>query len=203
VNGWDGHYWYACTNIIEHAADERIYSLAPLIDSLVTFGVTSKMIPAGLFPELAPVLARLKYKDYPQQQQQKYLHFMDSCIMYLENHPELNKWDVFQTTRDIAKCYRNISYYIGGTDIYYRMAPLLLITNIMNNFGDIRYSDYDTSVGVYFLYKYFMRDITNIPIPDGIMIWDWDKNNIPVKMYQWMMKNKNKYKLRKGLWDDD
>jgi len=131
----------------------------------------------------------LRYKDYYQQQTEKYTNILDSCILYLRNNPNLDARRVEDVVIWIIRDCREKMKYIGVPDIYYRMAPLLALTNRMN-LGE-PYNN--ISVGGYYLWSYFLNDIKNIPTPDH---WppDWDKS-VPLKMYKWMIENKDNYQL--------
>ena len=183
-----GSFWGGCLDIMEYAGQERIYSLAPLIESLdvpeIRDGYKNK------------ILAQLNYKDYYQQVNDTYTHILDSCIVYLKNNPELDKnavHEAFGTIKDSYNMMRDIG--VDELEIIDKLTPILTVTNKVTSavlgFGN----DY-ISVGTYFLYEYFMRMITNLPRARDFRLEDWDKNDIPAKRYQWLLENKGNYHLR-------
>jgi hypothetical protein len=188
VSRWDGKLWSGCFSIIFNAGQDRRYSMAALIDSFATPEIKSKMY-SNQPPQIPIIFARLKYKDYPESQEEKYLHIMDSCILYLKSHPKLGKDSVYQTALTLRDCYDNL-VYIDVPDVHFKLSPLLLITNKLDS--QFRKNE---SVGSYFINERFMWDISNLSIPD-IQISDWDSKNVPYKTYQWMQKNKKNYQLR-------
>ena len=196
VNQWDGKLWWGCSEIIYHAADKRINALAPLIDSFATPEIRQKLEKMNSI-NFDNIFARLNYKNFKQQQKEKYIHLMDSCITYLKDHPELNPYDVTLMKSTIETCYSYAVSFGGIPDILlYKMAPLLLLKNKMKS--------PDVSVGTYFYRWHFLNIIENMPrIPDGVLIDDLDKKDFPAKIYQWMMENKDKYQLRSFPSDDD
>ena len=199
INRWNGKLWNGCSNIISDAGHRRIYSLAPLIDSFATPEIRLKLYE-GYSLSIDPIFARLKYKDYPKKQEEKYLHVMDSCIKYLQNNPDLDVDSVFQVMATLRNyCYDGMIYYIGTYDVFYKLAPLLLIANKMDSSISMSFGSFKLSVGAYFLFRHFMSDIENVPIPYDIKLWEWDENDIPAKMHQWMMDNKDNYQLRQNI----
>ena len=198
VSQHEGRAWSGNSSIISSAGSKRIYSLASLIDSFAT----PEMRQIMHLNSVDDILARLKYKDYPQQQNNKYIHIIDSCILYLKNNQELHPDSVFMFVRTINRSYNNM-IYIGmiPPDLHYNMAPLLLVTSKIR--GGMVLSNNDISVGAYFLFNRFMRDIENMPVPDGVFLEDWDKHDFPAQMYQWMMENKDNYQLSSNLLNED
>ena len=188
MDRWIGKFWRGCLSIMDYAGRERIYSLIPLIESCNT-------------PEIRDwggkdrVFAQLKHKDYYQQKYDTYTHILDSCIVYLKNNPELGKKAVFETFRTIQDCYYGLlSIDVDELELIDKLIPALTVTNKVTS-AVLGYGNYEISIGVYFLQKCFMFYITNLPRPD-IILKDWDKNDVPAKMYQWLLKNKGNYQLR-------
>jgi len=192
-----GRLWEGCYNIISNAGWKHVYPLAPVIESFATPEMREKLGSDARW--IDPILARLKYKDYYQQQEEKYTNILDSCILYLRNNPNLDADNVWNTAMTINDCWEKMKY-IDVPDIYYRMAPLLTLTNKMKSGGLYSYNDFIISVGGYYLYwGYFTDNIKNMPNPrKDIPSIDWDKKGVPLKMYKWMMENKDNYQL-----DDD
>ena len=194
VNRLEGIYWDGTTRIILHAGQERIYSLAPLIDSFSQSEVRQKTEEVhswtqAHFSQIPRVLARLNYKNYRQDVEKSSTRFIENSIAYLKNHPELGRDTVRQIARAIEQ--KNIDLaYIGVPipDIYRKMIPLLLVENKMrDDVGLI------VSVGAYFFWQHFRR-IENIPwhwFPEDLLIEDTDRIGFPAKIHQWMIENKD------------
>jgi hypothetical protein len=188
VNRVHGRLWGGYYNILSNAAGKRNYSLAAFLDSVATPAIRAKMA-TNQQARIPDLFARLKYKDYYRRQEEKYLHVVDSCITYLKEHPKLSSDSVYQAVITLMDCYDDLEY-IGMPDVYYKLAPLLTVTNRFKHY----FSDSET-VGAYFLNNQFKWSIRNMPIPDDMLIEDYDKHNIPAKMYRWMMDNRDNYQL--------
>ena len=198
VNRFYGKLWDGYSNIISDAGIRRIYSLAHLIDSFAT----SEMRQIMRLTNVDDILARLKYKDYQQQLEKKYMNEIDSCIMYLNNNPDLHPENVLQIYLDMVKIWDRL-VYIDTENIYSKMARMLMITNKMLPEQHWRSDNVIVySVGAYFLAWKLSREIVNLPIPDGMPLWEWDENDIPTKVYQWMMENMDNIILRSYSYDD-
>lgn len=199
VNRLTGQLWGGCLDIIDYAQSKRIYSLAPLIESFATPEIRERR-------DIDFTLARLKYKDYYRQQDEKYANILDSCIVFLKNNPELGASDedvsgrikVQETALKMIDSYNSMVYLgVSDLEILDRLMPIVTIKKpTIGHFFIFGGGGEQVSIGTYFLSDYIMEIVTNVPVPENMKIWDWDKNDIPAKMYKWLLENKNNYQLR-------
>lgn len=176
--------------IMSKIGSKRIYAMAEFIDSLKQVGDTQYWRKAGPDLDADLLLARLRYKDYPQRQMDKYTYIMDTCINYLNNNSDLGRDEIAETMRILEECYIGLRY-INIPESLYRMAPLLLIETVYHD----RTLDRKYSIGEYF-FNEIDYDILNLPERP-------EQRQIPKeflqKAYQWMLDNKNNYELKYDL----
>jgi hypothetical protein len=163
------------------------------------------------------MLARLNYKDYPEQlmaynaqEVVDYIHKIDSLSQILSSinhliHYHSQGWDEYQSLDLIF--YR--LEYIGTREAYPAMAPLLKITNRVKKaypYSDSRSIEFPINLE---FYNRIAQLFVNVPLPkcvdadyfDLIKPYDRDKGCTEIeayipKVYQWMLDNKGKYELK-------
>jgi hypothetical protein len=193
----EGQPFNSMDHIVETIGDKRIYAMADFVDSLKQVGISQYFRLSSL--DVNQELARLRYKDYPQRQIEKYTRTIDSCSTYLKNNPDADRKKVDEIMKILIQCHEKLRY-INTPESFYRMAPMLLINNMCTNLND---RDLNYSIGAYFFVK-INQDIINIPKPEiflnvpAYIDEDMPRDFLP-KMYQWMLDNKDNYKFNHDL----
>jgi len=168
---WEvGKLWEGCDAIISSAGNKRVYSLAPLIESFATPEIREKLGERNAeWVDL--ILARLRYKDYYQQQARKYINVWDSCIVYLKSNTDHDIDGVEDVVWTILDCREKVKY-IGVPETYYRGIPVISIPNKIE-IGRPR--NFDINAGISFFYwGYIVNDTKNRPDPGtAIPSIDW------------------------------
>lgn len=199
VNAWTGSQFVGIQQLVDVIALKKIYSLAPLIDSICQ----QQLCNSWSNFNIGDVLARLNYKSYPETQISIYSSKLDSLINLIENKSLANK-AIKSLEKEILANYRKL-IYINTQESFCKVAPVLLI----------KQRSYNENNSYVIGAKFFLS------LNDNILNLPWDKeanedvkfgespfvvdewyienklpNNFLEEIYDWMINNKGNYLIQ-------